>query len=151
MSKKATGTPHGVYCIQPLLVSDGYTARCQEGELYTYSQAIGQLVENIINKCTNSPWKTYFISSDADGTLIAGGASQGIKEGMKFAIKTKGKKVKNPQTGIMINLPGKQIGTATILSTGGDTPETEYSFVSVDTSEPINESTMNNYIIEQMK
>lgn len=115
------------------------------------SQAIGQLVENIINKCTNSPWKTYFISSDADGTLIAGGASQGIKEGMKFAIKTKGKKVKNPQTGIMINLPGKQIGTATILSTGGDTPETEYSFVSVDSSEPINESTMNNYIIEQMK
>lgn len=115
------------------------------------SQAIGQLVENIINKCTNSPWKTYFISSDADGTLIAGGASQGIKEGVKFAIKTKGKKVKNPQTGIMINLPGKQIGTATILSTGGDTPETEYSFVSVDTSEPINESTMNNYIIEQMK
>lgn len=115
------------------------------------SEAIGQLVENIINKCTNSPWKTYFISSDADGTLIAGGASQGIKEGMKFAIKTKGKKVKNPQTGIMINLPGKQIGTATILSTGGDTPETEYSFVSVDTSEPINESTMNNYIIEQMK
>ena len=115
------------------------------------SEAIGQLVENIINKCTNSPWKTYIISSDADGTLIAGGASQGIKEGMKFAIKTKGKKVKNPQTGIMINLPGKQIGTATILSTGGDTPETEYSFVSVDTSEPINESTMNNYIIEQMK
>ncbi len=115
------------------------------------SEAIGQLVENIINKCTNSPWKTYFISSDADGTLIAGGASQGIKEGMKFAIKTKGKKVKNPQTGIMINLPGKQIGTATILSTGGDTPETEYSFVSVDTSEPINESTMNNYIIEQIK
>lgn len=66
------------------------------------SEAIGQLVENIINKCTNSPWKTYIISSDADGTLIAGGASQGIKEGMKFAIKTKGKKVKNPQTGIMI-------------------------------------------------
>lgn len=115
------------------------------------SEAIGQLVENIINKCTNSPWKTYIISSDADGTLIAGGTSQGIKEGMTFAVKTKGKKVKNPQTGIMINLPGKQVGTATILSTGGDTPETEYSFVSVDASEPINETTMNNYIIEQIK
>lgn len=51
----------------------------------------------------------------------------------------------------MINLPGKQVGTATILSTGGDTPETEYSFVSVDASEPINETTMNNYIIEQIK
>lgn len=95
--------------------------------------------------------ENILISSDTDGTLIAGGASQGIKEGMKFAIKTKGKKVKNPQTGIMINLPGKQVGTATILSTGGDTPETEYSFVSVDASEPINETTMNNYIIEQIK
>lgn len=24
------------------------------------SEAIGQLVENIINKCTDAPWKTYF-------------------------------------------------------------------------------------------
>ena len=115
------------------------------------SEAIGQLVENIINKCTNNPWKTYIISCDKDGTLIAGGQSQGIKEGMVFAIKTKGKKVKNPQTGIMINLPGKQVGTATIVSTGGDTPETEYSFVTLSTSENINDTTMGNYIIEQIK
>ncbi len=115
------------------------------------SEAIGQLVENIINKCTNSPWKTYIISCDTDGTLIAGGQSQGIKEGMTFAIKTKGKKVKNPQTGIMINLPGKQVGTATVLSTGGDTPETEYSFVELNTTETINESNISNYIIEQSK
>ncbi len=115
------------------------------------SEAIGQLVENIINKCTNSLWKTYIISCDADATLIAGGQSQGIKEGMTFAIKTKGKKVKNPQTGIMITLPGKQVGTATVVSTAGDTPETEYSFVTLSTSETINESTMNNYIIEQIK
>ena len=115
------------------------------------SEAIGQLVENIINKCTNNPWKTYIISCDNDGTLIAGGQSQGIKEGMVFAIKTKGKKVKNPQTGIMINLPGKQVGTATIVSTGGDTPETEYSFATLSTSENINDTTMGNYIIEQIK
>ena len=37
VKNKATGTPHGVYCIQPSLASDGYTARCQEGELYTYT------------------------------------------------------------------------------------------------------------------
>lgn len=115
------------------------------------SEAIGQLVENIINKCTNSPWKTYIISCDADGTLIAGGQSQGVKEGMTFAVKTKGKKVKNPQTGIMINLPGKQVGTATVVSTGGDTPETEYSFVTLTTSETINDSNASNYIIEQIK
>lgn len=115
------------------------------------SEAIGQLVENIINKCTNSPWKTYLISCDNDGSLIAGGKSQGIKDGMVFAIKTKGKKVKNPQTGITINLPGKQVGTATVVSTGGDTPETEYSFVTLSTSEHIDDSTISNYIIEQIK
>lgn len=115
------------------------------------SEAIGQLVENIINKCTNSPWKTYFLSYDSDAILIAGGASQGIKEGMTFTIKTEGKKVKNPQTGIMVTLPGKNVGTAKILMTGGDSPETEYSFVEVNSSENINANNMSNYIIEQEK
>ena len=109
------------------------------------------MVENIINKCTNSPWKTYFLSCDADATLIAGGKSQGIKEGMTFSVMTKGKKVKNPQTGIMITLPGKTVGQAKVISTGGDTPETEYSFVELTTSETINASNMGNYIIEQTK
>jgi hypothetical protein len=64
---------------------------------------------------------------------------------------TKGKKVKNPQTGIMITLPGKSVGTAKVISTGGDTPETEYSMVEVDTKETINSENMSNYIIEEVK
>ncbi|AVM51938.1 curli biogenesis system outer membrane secretion channel CsgG [Bacteroides zoogleoformans] len=115
------------------------------------SEAIGQLVENIINKCTNNPWKTYFLSYDSDAVLIAGGKSQGIKEGMTFAVMTKGKKVKNPQTGILISLPGKKIGAAKVVSTGGDTPETEYSFVEVNSSENINSENMGNYLIEEVK
>lgn len=115
------------------------------------SEAIGQLVENIINKCTDSPWKTYFLSCDGDATLIAGGKSQGLKEGMVFDVKTQGKKVKNPQTGIMITLPGKSVGTAKIISCGGDTPETEYSFVEVSSSEKIDNENMSKYIIEQKK
>lgn len=115
------------------------------------SEAIGQLVENIINKCTDSPWKTYFLSCDNDATLIAGGKSQGLKEGMVFDVKTQGKKVKNPQTGIMVTLPGKAVGTAKVISCGGDTPETEYSFVEVSSSEKIDSENMSKYIIEQKK
>ena len=115
------------------------------------SEAIGQLVENIINKCTNNSWKTYFLSYDADAILIAGGKSQGIKEGMTFSIMTKGKQVKNPQTGIVITLPGKNVGSVKVIMSGGDTPETEYSFVEVNTSEEINATNMGNYIIEEMK
>lgn len=115
------------------------------------SEAIGQLVENIINKCTNNAWKTYFLSYDTDAILIAGGKSQGIKEGMTFTIMTKGKQVKNPQTGIMITLPGKNVGTAKVIMSGGDTPETEYSFVEITTTENINANNMGNYIIEEAK
>ena len=115
------------------------------------SEAIGQLVENIINKCTNSPWKTYILSCDADGTLIAGGKSQGLSAGMTFAVKTRGKNVKNPQTGVTITLPGKQIGTAKVIETGGDTPETEFSYIELSTEEKINNDNIFNYIIEQIK
>lgn len=115
------------------------------------SEAIGQLVENIINKCTNNPWKTYFISYENEAVLIAGGKSQGIKEGMTFSIMTKGKKVKNPQTGILITLPGKRVGEAKVVQMGGETPETEYSFVEVNSSENINAENMSNYIIEEIK
>lgn len=115
------------------------------------SEAIGQLVENIINKCTDNTWKTYFLSYEPDAILIAGGNSQGIKEGMTFAIKTKGKKVKNPQTGILITLPGKNVGVAKVITTGGDTPETEYSFVEVTTTEDIDATNISNYIIEEIK
>lgn len=115
------------------------------------SEAVGQLVENIINKCTDTPWKTYFISYEPDAVLIAGGNSQGIREGMMFSILTKGRKVKNPQTGIMITLPGKSVGQVKVVSTGGDTPETEYSFVEVTTTEHINATNMGNYIIEETK
>ena len=116
------------------------------------SEAIGQLVENIINKCTDKPWRTFFLSFDNDAQLIAGGASQGIKVGDTFAVKTKGKKVKNPQTGVMIELPGKQIGTVTVSATSGDTPETEFSFVTfTGDGTTIDAEKLTEYYIEEIK
>ncbi len=111
------------------------------------SEAIGQLVENIINKCTDKPWKTYFLSYDNDAVIIAGGKSQSISSGDTFNVMTRGKVVKNPQTGISINLPGKSVGTVKVISTGGDTPETEYSIVSYEGTTPIDPQQLNNYII----
>ena len=117
------------------------------------SEAIGQLVENIINKCTDKPWRTYFLAYDADAQLIAGGASQGIKVGDSFTVKTKGKKVKNPQSGVMIELPGKVIGTVSVSALGGDTPETEFSYVSFTSNGAgeINADKLTDYYIEENK
>lgn len=115
------------------------------------SEAIGQLVENIIDKCTDKPWRTYFLSYDTDAVLIGGGASQGIAVGDTFAVKLKGKQVKNPQTGMLIELPGKQVGTVTVTATAGDTPETEYSSVEVHAGTPIDPAHLSDYYIEEVQ
>ena len=114
------------------------------------SEAIGQLVENIINKSTDKAWRTYFLGFEEDAVLIAGAASQRLEVGDTFTIKTKGRSVKNPQTGMMIELPGKEIGTVTILATGGDTPETEYSFVEVSSNTDIDVDKLTEYYIEEI-
>jgi curli biogenesis system outer membrane secretion channel CsgG len=114
------------------------------------SAAISQLVENIINKCTDKAWRSYFLSYDNDAILISGGKSQGLEVGSTFNAIKKGKSVKNPQTGLMIELPGKVVGKVQITMTGGDTPESEYSIVTF-TDGNIDRNNLNDYFIEEVK
>lgn len=111
--------------------SAGYDATLSDKAI---SAALSQLVENIINKCMDMPWKSYFLSIE-DGTyIISGGESQGLAPGDEFTVYEKGKTVKNPQTGIDIELPGTKIGTVTVIQSTGDTPETEISICSYEGS-----------------
>ena len=113
------------------------------------SAAISQLVENIINKCMDKPWKSYILSAE-DGTyIISGGAAQGIASGDVFHVYRKGKVVTNPQTGIDIELPGTKTGEVTVLSTLGDTPENEISLCSYDGEALDTEDLMNYYISDK--
>lgn len=105
----------------------GYDATLSDKAI---SGAIEQLVENIINKCTDKPWRTYILSADED-VIIAGGQSQGLQVGDVFDVYQKGKRVKNPQTGIMIELPGKRVASLRVEVMGGDTSETEFSVVTL--------------------
>lgn len=114
------------------------------------SMAISKLVENIINNCMDRPWKAYFLSYDNDAILISGGKSQGIKEGTKFVVKQRGKTVKNPQTGLNIELPGKIVGKITVAAAGGETPDTEYSIVTF-TEGDVDRTNLTNYYIEEDK
>ena len=110
------------------------------------SAALSQLVENIFNKCMDKPWKSYILSVE-DGTyVISGGASQGLVAGDKFNLYKKGKTVKNPQTGLNIELPGTKMGEVTIVTSFGDTPETELSLCSYE-GEAIDAENLNNYYI----
>lgn len=110
------------------------------------SAALSQLVENIINKCMDKPWRSYILSID-DGTyIISGGASQGLAAGDTFNVYRKGKVVRNPQTGMDIELPGKKVGTVSVISSYGDTAETEISFCSYE-GEALGVENLSNYYI----
>ncbi|MBQ7952379.1 MAG: penicillin-binding protein activator LpoB [Alistipes sp.] len=111
------------------------------------SAALSQLVENIINKCMDKPWRSYFLSVDQGSYIIGGGKSQGLQENDTFTVYKKGKVVVNPQTGIKIELPGENLGKLRVLSFYGDTPETEISICSYDGIE-IDASNLANYYIQ---
>ena len=97
--------------------------------------AISDLTSNIIENMLDKPWKGYILGYE-DGSLItSGGKSQNIKVGDKFDVYKQGKKVKNPQTNMMISLPGKKIATIKIEATMGDTPDTEVSLAKIITGD----------------
>jgi len=113
------------------------------------SAAISKLVENIINNCMDRPWKSYFLTYDDNGIIISGGKSQGLKVGDVYEVVEKGKSVKNPQTGMMIELPGKTAGKIKIDFTGGDNPQNEFSMVSF-TEGGIDKQNLSNYYIKEI-
>ncbi|WP_333654577.1 CsgG/HfaB family protein [Dissulfurispira sp.] len=91
------------------------------------SAAISKLANNIAEKLLDKPWKAYILSQEGSNYVISGGKAQGIKEGDVFTVYKKGNKVKNPQTGMFIELPGQPIGKLKVLSTVGDDPNNEIS------------------------
>ena len=126
--------------------SAGYDATLSDKAI---SGALSQLVENIINKCLDKPWKSYILSVEDGSYIISGGGSQGLVSGDKFTVYKKGKVVKNPQTGMDVELPGTKTGEVTILSSFGDTPESEISFCSYEGEALDTENLMNYYIMDK--
>ena len=126
--------------------SAGYDATLSDKAI---SAALSQLVDNIVAKCMNNPWKSYILSVE-DGTyVISGGASQGLVAGDKFNVYMRGKTVKNPQTGMNVELPGTKVGEVTLISSFGDTPETELSFCSYEGAAIDADNLANYYIMDK--
>ena len=83
-------------------------------------QAVTDAVGKISAVVNKQPWSTYILKLDGSKVFIGGGKSQGIKEGMVFNIETSGEKIKSPQTGAEITLPGQTIASMRITSLFGE-------------------------------
>ncbi|ABX51281.1 MULTISPECIES: CsgG/HfaB family protein [Shewanella] len=116
--------------------------------------AITNLASNIIENMLDKPWQSYILSYEEGSLIISGGSSQNITPGTLFEIIKEGKKVKNPQTGMFITLPGKAIGTIEVTASFGNTPESEVSFgtiVSGNLDQYIKDQDYTGLFIQEMK
>ncbi|MCK6541688.1 CsgG/HfaB family protein [bacterium] len=80
------------------------------------SAAISKLVNRIVENLTDKPWRSYILSYEKGSYFISGGEMQGIRVNDTFTVFQRGSKVNNPQTGIMIELPGKPVGQLKVVS-----------------------------------
>jgi len=102
------------------------------------SAAISKLVNNLIENLLNKPWRSYILSYEDNNFIMAGGKSQGIMVGDIFCVFRRGKKIKNPQTNILIELPGKLMGKIKVNTCLGSNEANEISLCSpVDGDLPI--------------
>ena len=109
------------------------------------SAAISKMISDVVENLMDKPWRAYILDKQDDMLVISGGASQGIKAGSDFGIFKRGKKIKNPQNGLMIELPGKKVGQLTVVQTVG-TGDNEVSLASFS-SDSLNTNALNDYYI----
>lgn len=95
------------------------------------SAAISQLTSNLVENMTAKPWRSYLLTQQDGHYVMSGGASQGLRPGMRLKVHEIGSRVKNPQTGAMIMLPGKQVAEVEVITTVGEDEFNELSFVAV--------------------
>jgi curli biogenesis system outer membrane secretion channel CsgG len=93
--------------------------------------AIINLSSNIIENLLDRPWRSYILGFEDGKFIIAGGKSQNITIGDTFKVIKEGEKVKNPQTNMMMTLPGKEIGKIKASVSTGDTPESEITLCDI--------------------
>lgn len=91
------------------------------------SAAISKLVNDIVENLTDKPWRSYILSKEGDIYMMSGGGSQGIRVDDVFNVYRRGKRVKNPQTGMFIELPGVLVGKIQVRQIVGSDPNSELS------------------------
>jgi curli biogenesis system outer membrane secretion channel CsgG len=89
------------------------------------SAAISKLVSNILEKLLEQPWQSAVVARQEGDVVIAGGKSQGLREGDRLAVYRRGNVVVNPQTGVDMELPGTKVATLEVVRLFGTDPLAE--------------------------
>lgn len=87
--------------------------------------AISDLMNSIVNKMSERPWKTDILKIEGIRAYISGGERQGIKVGDRLAVMREGQKMRSQQTGFEITLPSERVAILKVTSLFGDSESNE--------------------------
>ena len=99
------------------------------------SAAISEVTSRLVETMTNKPWQSFLLSRQDGQFIMSGGKRQGITPGLRLFVYLIGERIKNPQTGAMVTLPGRRVAEVQVISSFGEDEFNELSFVSVVSGE----------------
>ena len=94
-------------------------------------QAVSEAVSRLSTDFNTRPWQTAILKTESDRLFLSGGKAQGLQPGMLLTVQTAGEKIKSPQTGATITLPGRSIAQIRIDALFGDNELNEGSVASI--------------------
>lgn len=87
--------------------------------------AISDLVDRLIAKLQERPWRTDILEVQGQKVFVSGGRSQGLKEGDALAVMLAGETVRSQQSGFDISLPPTPVASLKVAALFGDNETNE--------------------------
>lgn len=87
--------------------------------------AISDVMNSVVNKLRERPWRTDILKVDGSRIIISGGERQGLRVGDRLVVSREGEKVKSQQTGFEISLPASQVAVVKVVSLFGESESNE--------------------------
>lgn len=87
--------------------------------------AISDLMNALVSKLGEQPWRTDILKVEGNRLFISGGQRQGLKVGDMLAVMRTGERVKSGQSGMTITLPSTPIATIRVTALFGDNETNE--------------------------
>ena len=93
--------------------------------------AITDVVDELISKLDERPWRTDILEIQGKQVFISGGKTQGLKKGDILKVMQRTKVIKSEQSGFDIELPSKQVGEIIVENFFGDNEINEGSICTI--------------------
>jgi curli biogenesis system outer membrane secretion channel CsgG len=108
--------------------SAGYDATLTDKAL---NGAITKLTGNVLNTLKGRPWQAPILDIQEGQIFVGAGSRANLKVGQTLAVMKPGKKIKNPSTGALIELPGTRTARLKVVSQFGTSELNEGSVCQV--------------------